>query len=427
MKEHLTPTQSYFPEWEWSTHTAKIIQPHSIVVHKTSPVIAKQIISPFPPNKLPRHISNNIQQIIKKVHLCINNIQVATDYLSTIRHANSTNHLNTYFIDKYNWTSTTINLINWNSHAKALSTMSGRRLKTTTQLIHQWLPVFASSAQNKTSTARLCPYCTTCDETHTHYLSCLQTNSVNARHLAVQQIRKKLQKYNIKIHNQLIKLITTALTDWLFTPHPIRPTFLSEEFHPIFYYQSLIGWDQILYGQFATEWTTITQDTYKTNQWLPYTIQLIWTEFYTVWKHRCDQIHGKSNNKVALKLLTLQPQVEQLYKSQNKTDSEDSYLFATSLTDMLQKPTATIQKWIFTTTVRLRQIRIRQKQRLNKTKVHPFFSMTKFTFKQNKFTKLGKKHTKTKVNINPISLYFPLLLGRKAYSNKLPKDDLHPP
>jgi hypothetical protein len=153
MKEHLTPTQSYFPEWEWSTHIAKIIQRHSIAVHNTSPVIAKQINSLFPPNKFPQHISNTIQQIIKKVHMCIHNKQIATDYLSTIWHANSTKHINTYFINKCNWTSTTINLIDLNLHAKALSTMSGRRLKTTTQLIHQWLPVFASSAQNRTSTA----------------------------------------------------------------------------------------------------------------------------------------------------------------------------------------------------------------------------------------------------------------------------------
>jgi hypothetical protein len=47
MKENLTPTQSYLPEWEWSTHVSKIIQRHSIAVHNTSPVIATQITSLF--------------------------------------------------------------------------------------------------------------------------------------------------------------------------------------------------------------------------------------------------------------------------------------------------------------------------------------------------------------------------------------------
>jgi hypothetical protein len=182
-----------------------------------------------------------------------------------------------------------------------------------------------------------------------------------------------------------------------------------------------------MYGRFATAWTTSTHSLYKTDQWLVYFTRVIWLEYFNVWKSRCDRIHGDSELSQQQQLLNLQPQVEELYKQQEKTEQQDAYLFATPMVQMLQHPISTIQKWIFTSTLRLRQIRIRKKQQLKHTSIHPFFLTTKFHFpikgKNNKVKQQNSKYT----NIKPISSFFSLVPSKKKDVISYKKDDLHPP
>jgi hypothetical protein len=143
---------------------------------------------------------------------------VFTSYQTSIRHEANTKDLDAYCIEKYNWEQSIIDLIHWNAHGKAIALLTGRAFKTTIRLIHKWLPLHTASFQICQSTARVCPFCTSWDETHHHYLTCLTTESVQSRLHAIQTIHKKLSTYQIKIYHQLIKLTITALSEWLTTP-----------------------------------------------------------------------------------------------------------------------------------------------------------------------------------------------------------------
>jgi hypothetical protein len=236
-----------------------------------------------------------------------------------------------------------------------------------------------------------------------------------------------LSTYQINIHHQLIKLIITALSEWLTTPQPPRPEYLSQEFHSIFEHQSQIGWDQILNGRFATEWTSATQDIHKTDQWLTYTIRTIWHAFYNVWKTRCNKIHNEPESHNSQQLLTLKPQVEALYAAQSTIESQDAYIFATPIHTILTHPIPTLQKWILTATIRLRQIRQRKKEKLLNSKIHPLFLNTKF-ISSHKIKKVTTCQTKARTsNILPISSFFSIVPKQMKHRIQSPKDDLQPP
>jgi hypothetical protein len=183
-----------------------------------------------------------------------------------------------------------------------------------------------------------------------------------------------------------------ALSEWINKPHPIIPTFVSNEFQLLFFKQSMIGWDQILYGRFAKEWISHSNNN---TQWLEFTSRTIWLADFEVWKTRCDKIHeGTEHSKRNLAILALQPQLESLFQEQSSLPTTESYLFKTTLEAMLQQPVATIMQWIFCTKLRIRQCKINQKQKTNLTKIHPFVtSCPKPDAKQihPRKKKLGKK------------------------------------
>jgi hypothetical protein len=114
-----------------------------------------------------------LQQTFPKIDtpfLMIKQKRITTDYQATIRHQATTLQANEYLKDKYTWSEKTLNNIHWESHGKAMNNRRGRKQKTTTQFIHQWLPVNSASFRALKGTARLCPYCNSHD--YTHFLGC---------------------------------------------------------------------------------------------------------------------------------------------------------------------------------------------------------------------------------------------------------------
>jgi hypothetical protein len=107
----------------------------------------------------------------EQIHLNIQGSMVYTSYQTSIRHKANTRNLDKYYINKYDWEPNIIHLIYWNAHCKAIASLTNQTFETTTQLIHKWLPLHAAPFQNRQSTARLCPFCTSCDKTHHPYLN----------------------------------------------------------------------------------------------------------------------------------------------------------------------------------------------------------------------------------------------------------------
>jgi hypothetical protein len=116
-----------------------------------------------------------------------------------------------------------------------------RQHKTIIQFIHGWIPVNASYSKASIGTARLCPYCTSCDKSQQHWLQCTHDKLTNMWKTAADNVARKLRKYNKNIDVKLIRLLSLAITEWRTTKSPARPAFVTPTLYALFDKQSLIG------------------------------------------------------------------------------------------------------------------------------------------------------------------------------------------
>jgi hypothetical protein len=386
----------------------------------------------FPSLSKPSH-SSQASIDISQPYLTVDDKRVAMDYQQAIRDKSTAHEFNKFISHKYNWTDTTINDIHWQSHGKAFSALSGRRYKTTCQLIHKWLPVNKSYSKASIGTAKLCPFCCSEEEDQIHFLSCNHIELKSAWDKASEVLYTRLHKYNKHIHHHLLKLLTLAITQWRTTTSPEVPNFLHPKFHSLFKNQSVIGWNQIINGRFSTQWAeAITSECTNPTNWLAYTISQIWQQVFEVWKHRCDKNHGTDKStKHKRAMMRLTPQVESIFDQQHTSEQNDQYLFKNTMSAILQLPIPSIEQWIFKTHLRLKASAFQQRQKSKRLlSIHPFFS----NLHQQNGHKPRKHSTKYKHSHRKFLPTFVQNFFRYISNTSLPTDptstepeDLYPP
>jgi hypothetical protein len=159
-------------------------------------------------------------------------------------------------------------------------------------------------------------------------------------------IHNLLKNYNLKIHHQLLKLISDATTKWRSTPHPIQPTYLDSTFTSLFQAQSQIGWDHILKGRFAKDWIPAISTTKQMTprRWVSYTIRILWHALYNVWKSRCDVNHGTTTcTQQESFLQEITPSIALFYSDRDKIDPTDQYIFKHLQDKSLRQPSHAIK------------------------------------------------------------------------------------
>jgi hypothetical protein len=154
--------------------------------------------------------------------------------------------------------------------------------------------------------------------------------------------------------------------EWRTTKTPQRPQFLQPQYHQLFYEQSLIGWDQIIQGRFAAQWTLLQHyiNPKVPKTWICYTIRTIWYYVYDVWKFRCNVNHGTNpQDKRQRALLRLTPKLASAYNKINEIDPADNNIFEKKQDERLLLPTHIIEKWIYKAHIRITDSIKRQKQK----------------------------------------------------------------
>jgi hypothetical protein len=322
---------------------------------------------------------------ISTAFLTIHNTQVTSEYSNIIRHEATSPQAIKYLTEKHKWSFNTFRDIHWEAHGKAISSLPGRQYKTTTQFIHQWLPVNASYSKTSIGTARLCPYCLSCEETQEHFLSCTHDGLQKAWQTAAETVVKKIQRYNNQTSHYLLRLLSLSITTWRCTKQPTRPKFLPPHLYALFDKQSLIGWDQILMGRFSRIWTSTTESHRMSTNWLTFAIRTLWQQFYEVWITRCNRTHGEdTNTKRRMALLRLSPQVELLYQQMHVIPNTEQYIFQKTKEETLNLPTFALENWIFKAKIRLKAMRAREAKTKQGKTIHPFFLSQSSKYKLKK-------------------------------------------
>jgi hypothetical protein len=188
-------------------------------------------------------------------------------------------------------------------------------------------------------------------------MSCSHPTSKQIWSSNIQLLQGKIQKYNKHINKTIIKLMILAITEWRLTPHPPRPSFITQPFYNLFQQQSTIGWDQIIHGRLSSSWNSLQRSFSQKapTTWLPYMIHTIWYHSYKIWKHRCNVNIGITpQDKWQRELLRLTPKIRSLYnKISQIAQSDVETIFNYKYEEIILLPTSTIEKWIYKADIRI--------------------------------------------------------------------------
>lgn len=106
-----------------------------------------------------------------------------------IHNARNARILRNYCLNKYKWSESTFDLVDWRNIGRARKKCSKTELVQTSKIMHDWLPVMHMIGHITGLTQ--CPTCTTADETLDHLFHCTHPAIVRARKDALARTMKK--------------------------------------------------------------------------------------------------------------------------------------------------------------------------------------------------------------------------------------------
>jgi hypothetical protein len=248
----------------------------------------------------------------------------------------------------------------------AFRCLTRSRQITTAKLIHD---IANTNVQNhryyNKSPKFLC--CLTIDETITHVLSCLSTSAAEYRNQALQQPQKDLKSINTP--SEVVEALSHGTTMWLrrqidpycavraLTAGTLKGTdmLLTMAFNKQFH---TIGWRNLFQGRISILWghavLQITKSSYSSlsTTWSAQTILYLWKYTRSIWMHRNQVVHGKTDQDIANKIMeSIHDQVRNSFTTfrtnSNFILSHHHYLFTSwSLTHHLNLDIDSLQCWL---------------------------------------------------------------------------------
>lgn len=170
------------------------------------------------------------------------------------------------------------------------------------KLLHRILPTHASGNKFDAGTRR-CVLCGSLDEDYIHILRCEHSHRMDWR----TQLLIGLRNFFIQTNTSplLSALLLDGLRQWFISTTDLH--LCPERYHPalrnIIIEQNKIGWIQIFLGRFSTAWSQLqrhfsschssTNDQNpQDSDWQAKLIQLIWAQWYSLWKQWNYEVHG---------------------------------------------------------------------------------------------------------------------------------------
>jgi hypothetical protein len=178
---------------------------------------------------------------------------------------------------------------------------------------------------------------------------------------------------------------TTISTQWAIThpndttSHPYFPK-LPQQYLILIETKQLIGWNQIMFGRWTTEWAHMQDLLYPKKGELMAMKKLteIWRIALTIWHHRCDLQHDPEGDASRTSDQQLQPKVPAIYAQRNRLDHIDQKALSQPITTTLKLPPKSQREWIQRTESFVKKGLQRAKQRIQQKNqaITSFFTPT---------------------------------------------------
>jgi hypothetical protein len=276
-------------------------------------------------------------------HFCllrINDMYITRDIQKIVMNAASKAPIQYFLCEKYEWNSSTFDLINWDLQAKILSTYDKNDQQRILKFVHEWLPTNHRLRRESQSTTARCPLCFFRVEDNIHLFQCSHP---------IQMATKQdlLQKLNLaKLEEPLKPIIVAALKSAILDPGWKPPgSLITEELTRGVKDQNRIGWQQVLRGRFAQ---TLTNGDKKKNQELRQLLRHIWDALLQLWKQRNESVHrNKSETRNERNKRRMEAKITRCYQHKDKLRIQDRVkIFTKEQDELLQEDSVLIKNWL---------------------------------------------------------------------------------
>ena len=208
------------------------------------------------------------------------------------------------------WDPSTIDMVDWNSHQRAISNTELPIKFMIIKFIHNILPTGKVVNRYK-------PYynsgCSSCDhqcEDQSHLLNCPNVERTKWKSLLNKDLIKFCQ--NTKVSEELQLLLINGISDYLQDSQVEYPQQYPDSLQVLIQEQQLIGWDQFLMGRISKRWLRIHHQQLKQRKltitlfnsgigWSSQLITIIWSHIHSVWIARNLARHGKDQEEQKVK------------------------------------------------------------------------------------------------------------------------------
>jgi len=244
--------------------------------------------------KNPKPPNNSVQ-----IHLGKKTI---TSHLKhTLRQTIKQKPLLDYIAKKAKWHPTTTDLVDWESHKRAIG-LSQLPSKFITKFIHQILPTGIVVHRYKPYYNSGCPSCNEQNEDQFHVLTCQATDRVTW----IGNLKKEIIKFctTTNTSEEIQLLLINGISDHLQDCELEYPEQYPQSMQTLIEEHHLIGWDQLLMGRMSKLWLQLHQHQLQQRKiqltnfnsglhWTSSLINIFWTQVHKVWTARNKARHGK--------------------------------------------------------------------------------------------------------------------------------------
>ncbi|KAI2494762.1 hypothetical protein MHU86_19757 [Fragilaria crotonensis] len=241
-----------------------------------------------------------------RAHLHLPDGTVTGNYDRCLQHEATAKPLLEYIQTKNQWTPSIMNSVDWTAHANALKKHSTRKTHMV-KLLHELLPT-TGQANRFDDGKRQCPLCPTTREDRDHILCCNHPTRREWREKFMRDLTDHCMINDTDPNLQII--LCDGLQAWFNRPQgfTLQPHEYDSRFHRLITQQNRIGWRQIFHGRFSVEWVRHQDSYYSQSQercesshrtsftgesWLINLIRFVWDKWYTLWKQRNQELHGR--------------------------------------------------------------------------------------------------------------------------------------
>ena len=297
---------------------------------------------------------------LTKAHLHFKDGTITGKYDRHLQHEATTKPLLEYIKDKNQWTPSIMDSIHWAAHANALKKQSARKTHMV-KLLHELLPT-TGQANKFDNGKRQCPLCPYQNEDRDHILCCPHPSRVVWREQFIRDLHDHCMLNDTDPTLQV--LLCNSLQEWFRQPQGFTQQTNSYESskHRLIQQQNRIGWRQIFHGRFSIEWARLQESFYNRSRsqhdrsqgtsltgerWLTNLILFVWDKWYTLWKHRNQELHGRDvRTRAVAESIEVRRQLREIYLKKHQLEPRVQELLFDEVEHHYEVPTAITKNWL---------------------------------------------------------------------------------